>query len=153
MKKFNTSSNIGNARYVVNHHDGVKQHDDGSSFFDIAVFSNKVKFNAFIRSLTKSGYEEKSPRGSLNIKVNNEAPVTNPARSLYLYQAEYELGIASNTVRVKNAKGRAIGTIEAKDIPRFMNMSKGETPATFKPVKDWKLCFSVVLMDELGISI
>ncbi len=57
MKLFNTQMNIGKAKYVVNHHDGVKTHNDGSPFFDIAVFSNKKKRNTFIRELTTQGYQ------------------------------------------------------------------------------------------------
>ena len=66
MKQFNTMLNIGKAKYVVNHHDGFKTHDDGSPFFDIAIFSNKRKRDAFIRELKAQGYAEKS--GSINMK-------------------------------------------------------------------------------------
>jgi hypothetical protein len=77
----------------------------------------------------------------------------NQARSQYILQPEFELGVASNNVIVKNTSGRPIGTIEAKDIPRFLHMPKGTTPKTFKPVNNWKLCYSSLLMDELGISL
>ena len=80
-------------------------------------------------------------------------PEVNQERIKFDFQPEFTFGLASNDVRVKNSKGRTIGTIEAKDIPRFINMANGEVPTSFKPVKDWKLCYSVVLMDELGISI
>lgn len=58
MKAFNEMQNIGSAKYVVNHHDGVKQHRDGSSFFDIAIFSSKRKKDAFVKDLRRSGYVE-----------------------------------------------------------------------------------------------
>lgn len=57
MKLFNTMGNIGRAKYVVNFHDGVKQHKDGSPFFDIEIFKNKVKRNAFVSGLQKQGYK------------------------------------------------------------------------------------------------
>jgi len=57
-KRFNTMSNIGHAKYVVNYHDGIKKHNDGSDFFDIAIFKNKKKFNAFIGDLCNTGYVE-----------------------------------------------------------------------------------------------
>lgn len=58
MKKYNTQRNVGKARYVINYHDGVKKHADGSDFFDIHICSNKVCFNAFVQSLKNTGYSE-----------------------------------------------------------------------------------------------
>jgi hypothetical protein len=57
MKIFNTMMNVGKAKYVVNYHDGVKQHNDKSPFFDIAIFTSRVKKNKFISSLEEQGYE------------------------------------------------------------------------------------------------
>jgi hypothetical protein len=59
MKQFNSMMNVGTAKYVINHHDGVKTHTDGSPFFDVATFSNKQKRNTFVRALTAQGYIEK----------------------------------------------------------------------------------------------
>lgn len=56
MKVFNEQENIGKAKYVVNFHDGVKQHKDGSPFFDIRIFTNKKKKAPFIKSLEEQGY-------------------------------------------------------------------------------------------------
>jgi len=57
-KRFNTMSNIGRAKYLVNYHDGIKKHNDGSDFFDIEIFKNKKKLNAFIVGLVNNGYIE-----------------------------------------------------------------------------------------------
>lgn len=59
MKRFNLIYGIGKAKYVVNFHDGIKKHNDGSDFFDIAIFKNKKKLNAFISELKNTGYVEK----------------------------------------------------------------------------------------------
>lgn len=59
MKQFNEMFNIGRAKYVVNHHDGVKTHPDGSPFFDIAIFHNKRKKDKFLNDLRRQGYVEK----------------------------------------------------------------------------------------------
>ena len=56
MKLFNLQSNIGKAKYVVNFHDGVSTHKDGSPFFGIAIFHNKKKLAKFTKSLTEQGY-------------------------------------------------------------------------------------------------
>jgi hypothetical protein len=57
-KWYNTMFGVGKAKYVVNHHDGVSTHKDGSSFYDIALFSNKIAFTKFIRGLKQEGYRE-----------------------------------------------------------------------------------------------
>jgi hypothetical protein len=49
---------IGKAKYVVNYHDGVQKHNDGSDFYGIAIFKNKVRLGAFVRSLKDNGYSE-----------------------------------------------------------------------------------------------
>ena len=59
MKEFHTQSNIGKAKHVINFHDGIKKHSDGSRFFDIRIFNNKKAMGTFISSLKKTGYSEK----------------------------------------------------------------------------------------------
>lgn len=58
MKQFYTTHNVGKAKYVVGFHDGTKKHSDGSDFFDIKIFTNKISFRAFLNSLINSGYAE-----------------------------------------------------------------------------------------------
>lgn len=59
MKVYNEMMNVGRAKYVVNHHDGVKTHPDGSPFFDIAIFHNQRKKNKFVKELNRQGYAAK----------------------------------------------------------------------------------------------
>lgn len=56
MKRFNVMYNVGKVKYVVNFHDGVKKHKDGSDFFDIECFKNKNSFMKFVKDLEKQGY-------------------------------------------------------------------------------------------------
>ena len=56
MKRYNIQENIGSSKYVVNFHDGVKAHGDGSAFFDVRIFSSRVKMDSFVRSLVGDGY-------------------------------------------------------------------------------------------------
>jgi hypothetical protein len=55
-KMFDEMHNVGRAKYVVNFHDGVKTHEDGSPFFDIRLFSNCRKKDRFVRDLQRQGY-------------------------------------------------------------------------------------------------
>jgi hypothetical protein len=48
--------NVGKCKYVVNFHDGISKHKDGSNFFDIRIFKNKILMNKFIKELLKDGY-------------------------------------------------------------------------------------------------
>jgi len=58
-KVFNIKHNVGKAKYVINYHDGVKKHKDGSPFFDIQIYSNKRDFDKAVRLLKQDGYSEK----------------------------------------------------------------------------------------------
>jgi hypothetical protein len=58
-KVFYIQYRIGHAKYLVNFHDGIKKHPDGSDFFDIAIFKNKKKLQDFIDNLQNNGYGER----------------------------------------------------------------------------------------------
>lgn len=58
-KTFNLMNGIGKSKYVVNFHDGKKAHKDGSAFYDIMTFKNKVDRDSFVAGLKKKGYREK----------------------------------------------------------------------------------------------
>ena len=50
-KRYNTTSNVGKAKYVINFHDGKKKNKDGSDFFDMKIFKNKRDFEKFEKEL------------------------------------------------------------------------------------------------------
>jgi len=60
MKVFNEKQNIGKSKYVVNFHDGVQTHKDGSPFFDIRIFSNRRENDKFVKELKAQGYVEEN---------------------------------------------------------------------------------------------
>lgn len=57
-KRFSVKHGVGKARHVVNHHDGLKKHADGSDFFDVQIFGSKKKMEVFVKSLRVDGYAE-----------------------------------------------------------------------------------------------
>lgn len=63
QKKFSENSNVGKSKYVVNYHDGVKTHKDGSEFYDIEIFKNKKDLESFKTKLLKEGYISKYEKG------------------------------------------------------------------------------------------
>ena len=58
MKTFNTQTNIGKCKYIINFHDGIKTHQDGSVFFDINILSTKKDFLARQKQLLNQGYTQ-----------------------------------------------------------------------------------------------
>ena len=56
MKLLYTQNNIGKAKYTISFHDGENFHKDGSQFFGIKIFSNKVKFEKELKQMIKAGY-------------------------------------------------------------------------------------------------
>jgi hypothetical protein len=56
-KRFYTMD-MGRRTYTVNWNDGIKTHSDGSDFYDIEIFHNKRKQDAFVKSLKRRGYVE-----------------------------------------------------------------------------------------------
>jgi len=59
MKTYNIMYAIGCAKLVVNYYDGIKKHNDGSPFYDIAIFSNRIKLKEFLKELKNKGYIKK----------------------------------------------------------------------------------------------
>ena len=53
-------NNVGKSKYVVNYHNGISKHNDGSNFYDIAIFKNKKDLNNFIQNLEKQDYKIRS---------------------------------------------------------------------------------------------
>lgn len=59
-KTYSIQNNIGKSKYVVNFNDGIKQHKDGSLFFDTRIFKNKQELSAFIKDLENNGFVQES---------------------------------------------------------------------------------------------
>ena len=58
MKKYYVMYNVGKAKYLLNSHNGIDRHKDGSEFFSCEIFSNKKKLQARISELVSDGYVE-----------------------------------------------------------------------------------------------
>jgi len=59
-KVFKVNPQIGKAKYSISSHDGVKKHKDGSDFFDIETFKNKVDLEKAIKNYTSKGFKMES---------------------------------------------------------------------------------------------
>jgi hypothetical protein len=59
-KVFKVNPAIGKTKYSISSHDGVKKHKDGSDFFDIETFKNKVDLEKAIKNYTSKGFKMES---------------------------------------------------------------------------------------------
>jgi hypothetical protein len=62
-KLYNEEFGVGKSKYVVNYYDGIKNHKDGSPFYDIKIFKNKVEKDEFVSELVNNGYKQKMAKG------------------------------------------------------------------------------------------
>ena len=62
-KVYNEMYGVGSSKYLVNFHDGEKTHKDGSPFFDIRIFKNKVEKDKFVKELKSKGFVYKYAEG------------------------------------------------------------------------------------------
>jgi len=59
-KVFSVNPGIGKVKYSISSHDGVKKHKDGSDFYDIKTFKNKVDLEKAIKDYTSKGFKMES---------------------------------------------------------------------------------------------
>jgi len=68
-KVFKVNPQIGKAKYSISSHDGVKKHKDGSDFFDIETFKNKVDLEKAIKKYTANGFKMESVNEGLSPEI------------------------------------------------------------------------------------
>ncbi|MBP5724608.1 MAG: hypothetical protein J6X18_13680 [Bacteroidales bacterium] len=59
-KNYYIQYNVGKVKYLVNYHDGVKTHKDGSAFYDVHSTNNKKDLQKFMKHLESEGYVERN---------------------------------------------------------------------------------------------
>lgn len=59
-KIFYAQCSVGVVKYIVNFHDGVTTHKDGSPFFNVRFFRNKKRMLKFMKELKENGYKERA---------------------------------------------------------------------------------------------
>jgi len=59
IKQFTVNPQIGRARYTISAQDRIKTHSDGSAFWDIEIFNNKLSLIKAIRRYEINGYKLK----------------------------------------------------------------------------------------------
>lgn len=97
-KTYNTMSNVGKAKYVVNFHDGEKTHKDGSRFYDMSIFKNAKDLENFEKQLKSKGYvkEDETPTPMRRISDEEKLEMFNELKAgdtVYLwYDSAFKRG-------------------------------------------------------------
>ena len=73
-KAFKVNPGIGKAKYSISSHDGKKKHNDGSDFWDIEIFKNKVDLEKAIKKYTSNGFVKESVNEGLKHLIHVETP-------------------------------------------------------------------------------
>ena len=69
-KRYNIQLNVGKAKYAISFHDGKKKHNDGSDFFDMRIFKNKLALKKYEKELKSKGYvKEEVDLDEANLKT------------------------------------------------------------------------------------
>lgn len=55
-KTFKINPPIGSSKYSISFHDGNKKHGDGSDFYDIKIFKNKIDLEKAIKDFKSKGF-------------------------------------------------------------------------------------------------
>jgi hypothetical protein len=69
-KVFKLNPPIGRAKYSISSHDGVKTHRDGSDFWDIEIFKNKVDLAKAIKKYKNDGFIEESANSRFSTNLS-----------------------------------------------------------------------------------
>lgn len=82
-KTYNTMSNVGKAKHVVNFHDGEKTHKDGSRFYDMSIFKNAKDLESFEKELKSKGYvkEDETPNPMRRISDEEKLAIFNELKA------------------------------------------------------------------------
>ena len=67
-KAFKVNPPIGRVKYSISSHDGVKTHRDGSDFWDIETFKNKVDLAKAIKKYKNGGFIEESANSRTEVR-------------------------------------------------------------------------------------
>jgi hypothetical protein len=134
-KAFKVNPGIGSSKYSISSHDGVKKHKDGSDFYDIQIFKNKVDLEKGIKDYKSKGFIEESvvTEGRYDADLDKIEAVVKNATSFMNVGSElkkagikydfttsmipmYMIKVSGNTIAICNKKYAAGAEREVNDI-------------------------------------
>jgi hypothetical protein len=134
-KAFKVNPGIGSSKYSISSHDGVKKHKDGSDFYDIQIFKNKVDLEKGIKDYKSKGFVEESvneenPGLWANIRAKRERGEAPAPKNSQAYKDAVAAGKEINKEQ-KSLKREAL-----KSIVREVMQEEAEYQKFFQKVMD-----------------
>lgn len=134
-KAFKVNPGIGSSKYSISSHDGVKKHKDGSDFYDIKIFKNKVDLEKGIKDYKSKGFVEESineenPGLWANIRAKRERGEAPAPKNSQAYKDAVAAGKEINKEQ-KSLKREAL-----KSIVREVMQEEAEYQKFFQKVLD-----------------
>ena len=134
-KAFKVNPGIGSSKYSISSHDGVKKHKDGSDFYDIHIFKNKVDLEKGIKDYKSKGFVEESineenPGLWANIRAKRERGEAPAPKNSQAYKDAVAAGKEINKEQ-KSLKREAL-----KSIVRDVMQEEAEYQKFFQKVMD-----------------
>ena len=155
-KAFKVNPGIGKAKYSISSHDGVKKHKDGSDFWDIEIFKNKVDLEKGIKNYSSKGFvkeavNEENPGLWANIRAKRERGEAPSPKNSQAYKDAVEAGKKINKEDIENV---------ANGLPQTMGNEKSLKREALKSIvkevmkeeAEYQKFFQKV-MDKAGKSI
>ena len=155
-KAFKVNPGIGSSKYSISSHDGVKKHKDGSDFYDIQIFKNKVDLEKGIKDYKSKGFVEESineenPGLWANIRAKRERGEAPAPKNSQAYKDAVEAGKKINKEDIENV---------ANGLPQTMGNEKSLKREALKSIvrevmqeeAEYQKFFQKV-MDKAGKSI
>ena len=112
MKKlYYQQNNIGKAKYTVSTQDGIDTHKDGSPFWGIAIFKNKIKLKKYIKDLESKGYKKRgdvSDKSLLELKSDlskQQVIYSNEKDLIKVNNANWRMTLIMNELNKRNGVG------------------------------------------------
>jgi hypothetical protein len=125
-KVFKVNPGIGKAKYSISSHDGKKKHKDGSDFYDIEIFNNKVDLEKGIKKYTSNGFVKESVNEAKFGKGDTVRVIDRPKYVLdktFWNKSGYVKDVVSrDTVLVTFPNGRTI-LVDKRDLEMNENQS------------------------------
>jgi hypothetical protein len=149
-KAFKVNPGIGSSKYSISSHDGVKKHKDGSDFYDIQIFKNKVDLEKGIKDYKSKGFVEESineenPGLWANIRAKRERGEAPAPKNSQAYKDAVEAGKKINKEDIENVanglpqtmgKEKSLKREALKSIVREVMQEEAEYQKFFQKVMD-----------------
>jgi hypothetical protein len=149
-KAFKVNPGIGSSKYSISSHDGVKKHKDGSDFYDIQIFKNKVDLEKGIKDYKSKGFVEESineenPGLWANIRAKRERGEAPAPKNSQAYKDAVEAGKKINKEDIENVanglpqtmgKQKSLKREALKSIVREVMQEEAEYQKFFQKVMD-----------------